>query len=152
MSIFRGVYSTQTKSALVSELGRAWTEDFQSLERQRKTDSEPLSIRAGDVVFWHSLLAHGGSLRINPKLSRHSVVFHFIGRNTKLYTFKQFMLYDRDRFFRSLHKRVICTAGRIRGLHYRPASSGRAFTIGPCSRRDRSVRVATIYCPLRVPI
>jgi ectoine hydroxylase-related dioxygenase (phytanoyl-CoA dioxygenase family) len=85
-----------SRSALVSELGRAWTEDFQSLERQHKTDRVPLSIKAGDVVFWHSLLAHGGSPRINPTLSRRSVVFHFIGRSTKLYTFEQFMLYDRE--------------------------------------------------------
>jgi ectoine hydroxylase-related dioxygenase (phytanoyl-CoA dioxygenase family) len=54
-----------------------------------------LSLKAGDVVFWHSLLAHGGSRRINPALSRKSAVFHFIGRNTKLYTFEQFMLFDR---------------------------------------------------------
>jgi hypothetical protein len=53
-----------------------------------------LGLRAGDVVFWHSLLAHSRSLRINPALSRKSVMSHYIVRTTNLYTCEQFMLDD----------------------------------------------------------
>ena len=60
-----------------------------------KSERRALSLKAGDVVFWHSLLAHGGSPRTNRELSRKSAVFHFIGRKTRLYTFGQFMLFDR---------------------------------------------------------
>lgn len=83
------------RDALVNELGNAWTEDFKTLEARYNTARVPLSLKAGDVVFWHSLLAHGGSPRINPALSRRSVVFHYIGEKTKLFTFEQFMLRDR---------------------------------------------------------
>jgi ectoine hydroxylase-related dioxygenase (phytanoyl-CoA dioxygenase family) len=81
---------------LVAELGSAWTQRFLSLEAAMGTERTILSLKAGDVVFWHSVLAHGGSARLNRALSRKSAVFHFIGRNTKLYTFDQFMLLDRS--------------------------------------------------------
>ncbi|MBU6143332.1 MAG: hypothetical protein KGP33_05140 [Betaproteobacteria bacterium] len=61
-----------------------------------QSERRPLSLKAGDVVFWHSVLAHGGSPRADRALTRKSAVFHFIGRNTKLYTFEQFMIYDRE--------------------------------------------------------
>ncbi|MDE3750354.1 phytanoyl-CoA dioxygenase family protein [Methylobacterium radiotolerans] len=83
------------KGKLVSDLGVAWTEDLRHLEKVNQTERKPISLKAGDVVFWHSLLAHGGSPVANPALSRRSVVFHYIGKNTKLYTFDQFMLHDR---------------------------------------------------------
>ena len=51
--------------------------------------------KAGDVLIWHSLLAHGGAPRVNRSLSRRSVVFHYIGAKTKLYTFGQFFLKNR---------------------------------------------------------
>jgi len=86
--------SPQDKAATVSELGVIWTEVFRGLEAKNGITRQPLALSAGDVVFWHSLLAHGGTPRLNPKLSRKSVVFHYIGRNTKLYTFEQFMLWD----------------------------------------------------------
>lgn len=87
-------FPADQRGTIVGELGNAWTEDFRALETSKKTDRPPISLKAGDVVFWHSLLAHGGSPRINPALSRKSVVFHYIGKKTKLYTFEQFMLYD----------------------------------------------------------
>lgn len=91
-------FPADERNKLVGELGIAWTEDFKALEKKFETERIPLDIKAGDVVFWHSLLAHGGMPRIDPSLSRRSVVFHFIGTNTKLYSFDQFMLYDREEF------------------------------------------------------
>jgi ectoine hydroxylase-related dioxygenase (phytanoyl-CoA dioxygenase family) len=82
------------RGALSWELYNAWLEDFLTMKARRKGESRPLPIKSGDVVIWHSLLAHGGSARKDPSLSRNSVVFHYIGRRTKLYTFEQFMLLD----------------------------------------------------------
>lgn len=87
--------TAEVRGAAVQELGCIWTEVLHGLERKNNIPRLPLPVKAGDIVFWHSLLAHGGSPRVNPKLSRKSVVFHYIGRNTKLYTFEQFMLRDK---------------------------------------------------------
>ncbi len=87
-------FPADRRGAIANELGAAWTEDFKSLERTKQTERRLISLKAGDVVIWHSLLAHGGSPRINPALSRRSVVFHYIGKRTQLYTFEQFMLFD----------------------------------------------------------
>ena len=82
------------RAQITSELGNAWTEVFKNLEKDRSSERVPMTLKAGDVVFWHSLLAHGGMPRLDPILSRKSVVFHYIGKKTNLYTFEQFMLYD----------------------------------------------------------
>jgi ectoine hydroxylase-related dioxygenase (phytanoyl-CoA dioxygenase family) len=91
-----GKLSSEEKGPLIGELGQAWTRDFKSLEAKYNTERVKMELKAGDVVVWHSLLAHGGSPRINPAISRKSVVFHYIGMNTKLYSFEQFMLYGSD--------------------------------------------------------
>lgn len=92
-----GKLSTEETASLVNELGSAWTEDLRALEAKYHTERIPLAVKAGDVVVWHSLLAHGGSPRKNPTLSRKSVVFHYLGRSTRLFTFEQFMLTDGHR-------------------------------------------------------
>lgn len=89
-----GTLPAAERGPLVGALGAAWTQDLRALETRYGSERRPLALKAGDAVFWHSLLAHGGSPRVNPALSRRSVVFHYIGRNTKLYTFEQFMLND----------------------------------------------------------
>lgn len=91
----RGELSDSERRKLVSELGLAWTDRLLSLESTMQSERKAFSLKAGDVVFWHSLLAHGGLPRLDRSLSRKSAVFHFIGRNTRLYTFDQFMLHDR---------------------------------------------------------
>lgn len=95
---------TEERAAIVGELGAAWTEDFHKLEKSYRSTRLPISLKAGDVVFWHSLLAHGGSRRMDPKLSRRSVVFHYIGKQTRLFTFEQFMLYDECELLRQQHQ------------------------------------------------
>ena len=81
---------------LVGRLGNSWTQDFLAFEREQQSERVVVDIKAGDVVIWHSLLAHGGSPTVNPALSRRSAVFHYLGKNTGLYTFDQFMLYGRS--------------------------------------------------------
>ena len=82
------------KAAIMKQLGDCWTEEFKQLEAERQVPHVPLALKAGDVVVWHSLLAHGGSPRNNPALSRTSAVFHYFGSTAKLFTYDQFMLYD----------------------------------------------------------
>jgi ectoine hydroxylase-related dioxygenase (phytanoyl-CoA dioxygenase family) len=88
--------SQPERDALVQELGEAWTRDFLVLKEELEVPNIPLHIKAGDVVVWHSLLAHGGSERLSQTRSRRSVVFHYISRSTQLYTFEQFMLHDAE--------------------------------------------------------
>ena len=84
------------EAAVVKDLANTWTSDFLALQACKNVEPARLLPRAGDAVIWHSLLAHGGSPRLNRSLSRKSVVFHYIGAHTKLYTFSQFFLKNRS--------------------------------------------------------
>jgi hypothetical protein len=79
------------KSSALSALEKAWHADLAA--RTKAAPAAPV-LKAGDAVIWHSLLAHGGMPRLNPTLSRRSVVFHFVGKNARLLTYEQFMLYS----------------------------------------------------------
>ena len=81
---------------VVRDLANTWTSDFVAMQAAKGVEQAPLLPKAGDVVIWHSLLAHGGSARVDPRLSRRSVVFHYIGANSKLYTHEQFFLKNRE--------------------------------------------------------
>ena len=81
--------------ALAGELGMEWTKHTKELERASAAPRELAMVEAGDAVFWHGLLAHGGSARADPARTRKSVVYHFIGEHARLYTFDEFMLQTR---------------------------------------------------------
>jgi ectoine hydroxylase-related dioxygenase (phytanoyl-CoA dioxygenase family) len=85
------------RAEIVQKLGLAWTESLHQLESEFEVEPVCLDLKAGDVVFWHSLLAHGGSPTKNRALSRKSAVFHYVGSKTNLYSDEQFMLCDRDK-------------------------------------------------------
>jgi ectoine hydroxylase-related dioxygenase (phytanoyl-CoA dioxygenase family) len=87
-------YPEAEKNSLVTLLGQKWTSLLKNQEEKINIRRVPLTIKSGDVVIWHSLLAHGGMPINNPCLTRKSVVFHYIGSKTNLYTFDQFMLND----------------------------------------------------------
>ena len=82
--------------ALAGELGVEWTRRVREHEKTAGRPRELAVVEAGDAVFWHALLAHGGSARADPQRSRRSVVYHFIGERSRLYTFDEFMLQTRD--------------------------------------------------------
>ena len=86
--------------SVVGDLGNAWTEDLKNLQQKYDSPRITLPIKAGDVVVWHSLLAHGGSARQDLTRSRRSAVFHYIGAHTSLYTTQQFFLRNRDELSR----------------------------------------------------
>ncbi|WP_100640601.1 phytanoyl-CoA dioxygenase family protein [Alteromonas facilis] len=45
-------------------------------EANKISQREELIIKKGQALFWHACLAHGGSIRKDMRLSRHSVVLH----------------------------------------------------------------------------
>jgi ectoine hydroxylase-related dioxygenase (phytanoyl-CoA dioxygenase family) len=91
----RGTTTAQERGEVVRDLGTAWTNDLLAHEAEQGATRETVLLTAGDAVIWHSLLAHGGSPRLNPAMGRKSIVFHYWGATAKLYTFDQFMLFDR---------------------------------------------------------
>lgn len=90
----RGDLDPASLGSVIQDLGQAWTADFLELEARSGGVRVPRVIRKGDAVVWHSLLAHGGTPRINPALSRVSAVFHFFGETAGLFTNEQFFLHS----------------------------------------------------------
>lgn len=90
----------EERGTLIGEMGNAWTNELQKLEKQYQVPRVPICMKAGDVVVWHSLLAHGGSPRNDVTRSRLSAVFHYFGKRAKLFTSDQFMLFDNAELLR----------------------------------------------------
>ena len=88
----RAARDDESRTALASEMGQLWTKRTLEIERERDAVRKPAFLKAGDGVIWHGLLAHGGLARNNPRLSRNSVVYHFIGEHARLFTFQEFFL------------------------------------------------------------
>jgi ectoine hydroxylase-related dioxygenase (phytanoyl-CoA dioxygenase family) len=89
-----GKLSTEEYNDVIAKVGQAWSEDLDVLHKEMKGEKIPIHLKAGDVVIWHSLVAHGGTPRNDPKRSRRSAVFHYLGASAKLYSNQQFMLFD----------------------------------------------------------
>lgn len=79
---------------------KAWLDALGETIRKKDSQKVPMSLRKGDVAIWHAKLAHGGMPRLNPALSRKSVVYHFIGKHSKLYSFSDFFTYEKDTLLR----------------------------------------------------
>ncbi|RYH64239.1 MAG: hypothetical protein EON54_06770 [Alcaligenaceae bacterium] len=92
----RGELSDAERGLLLAELGKAWTDEVIQMERNHGAKRVPICLKAGDVVVWHSLLAHGGSPRKDPTRSRLSAVFHYFGKKAKLFTYDEFMLHSTE--------------------------------------------------------
>jgi hypothetical protein len=78
------------------DLGReanAWLDRLRARVEANGSAKAPMAIKKGDAVVWHAKLAHGGMPRLKPELSRKSVVYHFIGANSRLYSFSEFFTY-----------------------------------------------------------
>lgn len=77
---------------LVCKMGQLWTNDLKKKISEKGATPAVANIKKGDCVLWHALLVHGGMPRLNPSLTRKSIVFHYIGRNAELHTFSDFFL------------------------------------------------------------
>jgi ectoine hydroxylase-related dioxygenase (phytanoyl-CoA dioxygenase family) len=117
------------RASVVSQIGNAWTDDFLRLEAEHQSRRVTICPKAGDVVIWHSLLAHGGAPRRDLSRSRLSTVFHYLGKRANLYTFDQFMLYDRADLLRQSRAPSImhrhCDVRYMRFPQFVTYSSGR---------------------------
>jgi hypothetical protein len=92
-----------SRPAAGAELGsraKAWLERLASRVAERGSPKKPMVLRKGDAVVWHARLAHGGMPRVAPELSRKSVVYHFIGKGSKLFTYEEFFTYPKDELLR----------------------------------------------------
>lgn len=90
-----------TSDALVEgdELGSratSWLKRLADRIADNGASSKPMVIKKGDAVVWHAKLAHGGMPRVRPELSRRSVVYHFIGESSRLYSFQDFFTYAKE--------------------------------------------------------
>jgi len=69
-----------TKEKLFSLYGgcRNLEEFFVKVEEKASASTSPLAatLSAGDVLIWHHGMPHAGRLAIDPKMTRHSMVFH----------------------------------------------------------------------------
>ena len=56
----------------------------------------------GDTIIWHPQLPHGGSKITNPKISRKSIVGHYMSSNSMIYGPREFFSEDKQLPVRSL--------------------------------------------------
>lgn len=64
-----------------SEFGRRLSEAVAERIDSTKQLAESFLAKAGDAIFWHENLIHGGSPRLNPGLSRYSLVTHWFSQS-----------------------------------------------------------------------
>jgi ectoine hydroxylase-related dioxygenase (phytanoyl-CoA dioxygenase family) len=84
------------RARLASDLGVRWTDMLMKDVADRGAQKTPAIIKRGDCLVWHALLVHGGLPRLNPALSRRSIVFHYIGCTAREYDFATFFLSTND--------------------------------------------------------
>jgi len=92
--------SGSVSGAVLGLRAKAWLERLASRVAERGSPKKPMVIRKGDAVVWHARLAHGGMPVVAPELSRKSVVYHFIGKGSKLFTYEEFFTYPKDELLR----------------------------------------------------
>jgi ectoine hydroxylase-related dioxygenase (phytanoyl-CoA dioxygenase family) len=92
----RGEGTAEERALFIPQMGQEWTRQTNELAARSGAVRTPILARRGDVIIWHALLAHGGMPRLNPALSRHSVVYHFIGGKSTLHTFEDFFVCNRQ--------------------------------------------------------
>lgn len=86
---------------------------------ERGSQPRPMALRKGDAVVWHAKLAHGGMPRQDMSKSRRSVVYHFIGESSRLYSYEDFFTQPRNQLLSGEGLRVpVERHGEIRYQRY----------------------------------
>lgn len=91
-----GQGTPEERASFIPEMGNEWTRLTHQVARERGDVRVPVLARRGDALIWHALLAHGGLPRKDPARPRHSVVYHFVGAQSKLFTFEEFFTCTRE--------------------------------------------------------
>ena len=111
-----GKISGAELGSFVAETGNLWTEKYSRWLEEKRIEPTKLVLKKGTAVVWHSLLAHGGDIIADNTRSRNSVVYHFLGRNSSLFSFENFMLLDRTEFKKCKAEQLIID--RYKGIDY----------------------------------
>lgn len=90
----------ELEGSVVGERANLWLERLGRRIANNASAKTPIMLKEGDAVVWHAKLAHGGMPRLAPELSRRSVVYHFIGSNSRLYNFQDFFSYSKGALLR----------------------------------------------------
>jgi phytanoyl-CoA hydroxylase len=54
-------------------------------ERSGLAEARATTMRKGDMLLWHPQLPHGGSPLVDPRLTRYSIVFHYMPEGTAIH-------------------------------------------------------------------
>ena len=108
--------SSAERADLVSRMGNQWTEKFIRIMEEKRVEPVQVAMKRGDVAVWHSLLAHGGSMIVDKARSRKSVVYHYLGKNSLLFSFENFMLLNRDEFRKNNSEKI--SSKHYEGMDY----------------------------------
>ncbi|VAX15739.1 hypothetical protein MNBD_NITROSPINAE01-1440 [hydrothermal vent metagenome] len=65
--------------------GMAWTQLLDEKIEERNAQKIVAEMEKGDTVIWHGNVIHGGIEKRNPKLTRKSIVGHFMRKSAQLY-------------------------------------------------------------------
>jgi ectoine hydroxylase-related dioxygenase (phytanoyl-CoA dioxygenase family) len=98
---------------IIAARAKAWLDRLASRIVENGTPKKPMVLRRGDAVVWHARLAHGGMPRVVSELSRRSVVYHFIGKKSKLFTFEEFFTFSQEDL---LMRDGLAVPTKVRGL------------------------------------
>lgn len=83
---------SENNKELADEVYRNWDRTLDKRILELKSIKKPALLKKGDAFVWHGWLVHGGSPRINPELSRKSMVSHYIARSSKMWHQYDFFL------------------------------------------------------------
>ncbi len=90
--------SPEETAAVISEIANCWHELTRQQILERNAKPEPVLIKKGDVLIWHGLLVHGGLPRTNRKISRNSMVVHYIAKNCDFWDHNSYILLKNQEF------------------------------------------------------
>lgn len=70
---------------LTRDKGRAYVQKMREVVASAPTEPTPFTARAGDVLFWHHNLLHGGSAIGRAESTRRSLVAHYFAKDVLCY-------------------------------------------------------------------
>lgn len=101
-----GSASPEERAETLGILGNIWAEKFSASVAASSQPVRTVPVKKGDVVIWHSLLAHGGSPVKDLTKTRKSAVFHFLAKESSLFSFDAFMFFNPGEFTDEYSERI----------------------------------------------
>jgi hypothetical protein len=79
---------SQADRELVDELYNTYQKEVISYWENSGSKKVPILINKGDTIIWNNWLLHGGLKRIDPKITRKSIVRHYFSKNCNRWLFQ----------------------------------------------------------------